>query len=328
MQKRSGELLYSASDIVNFLECEHITTLDLKNLETPLPKAEDDDSAKLIQAKGFAHEANYVERARTRHHSFVNIADTANGLDAQVAATLDAMRSGIEVIYQAAFRDESLIGHADFLRRVPRPSSLGAYSYEVLDTKLARTTKSKFVVQLAHYSHLLAKAQGADPLLMHVVLGDQREDSYRYADFARYYRSLLERFMARVGVPGRDTYPEPCARCDLCQWRDLLRSSMGCGRPSESSRRHHADSDREAERRRRADNAGPGDTASDGLNSKDGTGDSGPGPAPSSTPGSGSRNWRAPARATTRSGSGTPRIQTPASAGPWRPVLRYGGRPV
>lgn len=92
---------------------------------------------KLIQAKGFEHEANYVERTRTLHHSFVNIAETAKGLDAQSNATLDAMRSGIEVIYQAAFRDESLIGHADFLRRVPRPSNLGAYSYEVLDTKLA-----------------------------------------------------------------------------------------------------------------------------------------------------------------------------------------------
>ena len=141
MQKRNGELLYSASDIVNFLECEHVTTLDLKNLETPLPKAEDDDSAKLIQAKGFAHEANYVERARTLHHSFVDIAAGVNGLDAQASATLDAMRSGVEVIYQAAFRDESLVGYADFLRRVPRPSNLGAYSYEVLDTKLRHHEK-------------------------------------------------------------------------------------------------------------------------------------------------------------------------------------------
>ncbi len=221
MQKRSGELLYSASDIVNFLECEHITTLDLTNLETPLLRAVDDDSAKLIQAKGFAHEATYVALARKLHHSFVDIAETASGLEAQASATLEAMRLGTEVIYQAAFRDDALIGHADFLRRVPRPSSLGAYSYEVLDTKLARTTKSKFIVQLAHYSHLLAIAQGTDPLQMHVVLGDQREDSYRYADFARYYRSLLERFLARVGAPVRDTYPEPCARCALCQWRDI-----------------------------------------------------------------------------------------------------------
>ena len=221
MQMRNGEVLYAASDIVNFLECEHVTTLDLTNLETPLPKAEDDDSAKLVQAKGFAHEANYVARARAQHSSFVDIADAAGDLDVQVSKTLEAMRSGVEVIYQAAFRDASLIGHADFLRRVPRPSSLGTHGYEVVDTKLARTTKTKFIVQLAHYSHLLAKAQGSDPTSMHVVLGDQREDSYRYAEYARYYRSLLERFLARVEAKDKESYPEPCARCDFCQWRDL-----------------------------------------------------------------------------------------------------------
>jgi uncharacterized protein len=151
----------------------------------------------------------------------VDIAELSRDLDDQVAATLDAMRSGIDTIYQAAFRDGSVIGLADFLRRVPRPSALGSYSYEVIDTKLARTTKSKFIVQLAHYSCLLAKAQGTDPILMHVVLGDQREDSYRYADYARYYRSLLARFLARIAIRDVDTYPQPCPRCDLCQWRDL-----------------------------------------------------------------------------------------------------------
>ena len=34
MQKTSGGILYSATDLVNFLECEHLTVLDLQNLET------------------------------------------------------------------------------------------------------------------------------------------------------------------------------------------------------------------------------------------------------------------------------------------------------
>ena len=29
-QLPSGEILYSASDVVNFLECEHLTALDLR----------------------------------------------------------------------------------------------------------------------------------------------------------------------------------------------------------------------------------------------------------------------------------------------------------
>src|SRR5215212_6014667 len=131
MQKRNGDVLYSASDVVNFLECEHIATLDLAHLATPLPKAVDDDSARLIQAKGFTHEADYAERIRARNGSFVNIADISRDLDDQVAATLDAMRSGISTIFQAALRDGPIIGYADFLRRVERPSALGSYSYEV-----------------------------------------------------------------------------------------------------------------------------------------------------------------------------------------------------
>jgi len=33
MQKIKDTIYYAASDIVNFLECEHLTTLDLINLQ-------------------------------------------------------------------------------------------------------------------------------------------------------------------------------------------------------------------------------------------------------------------------------------------------------
>ena len=39
MQKlASGKKLFSATDIVNFLECEHLTALDIRNLEEKIPK--------------------------------------------------------------------------------------------------------------------------------------------------------------------------------------------------------------------------------------------------------------------------------------------------
>ena len=94
------------------------------------------------------------------------------------------MREGKDVIYQASLRDGVLIGHADFLRRVERPSNLGTYGYEVLDTKLARSARAKFVVQVAFYSMLLAKAQGTDPVAMHVVLGEAVVVSPPFRGFA------------------------------------------------------------------------------------------------------------------------------------------------
>jgi hypothetical protein len=45
MQTRNGTTLFSATDLVGFLECEHVTTLGLSDLVTPLQRAEDDESA-------------------------------------------------------------------------------------------------------------------------------------------------------------------------------------------------------------------------------------------------------------------------------------------
>lgn len=218
MQKLKDGIAYSASDLVNFLECEHLTSLDLIDLVTPLPRTEDSDEAKLIQDKGHQHEARFVEALKAQHDSFVDIAAVGGNLEQKVAATLDAMRDGVEIIYQATLRDGCLIGHADFLRRVSRPSKLGHYSYEVLDTKLARTTKAKFIVQLGFYSALLAKAQGVAPLAMHVILGDQTQDSFRCADYAKYLSLLMARFLERVNGDPVEAYPDPCPKCDQCKW--------------------------------------------------------------------------------------------------------------
>lgn len=222
MQTTPSGILYSATDLVNFLECEHLTALDLQNLDTPLQMTEDNEQAKLIQDKGFAHEAAYLSKLREQHASFIDIAAVGNGKDLKQKATLQAMQDGIEIIFQATFLDAPFLGYADFLRRVETPSALGSYSYEVLDTKLARSTKGKFVIQLAYYSDLLTGIQGTPPKLMHVVLGDKREVAFRVADYAHYYARQKERFLQRVTVaPSSTSYPSPCDRCDLCHWREL-----------------------------------------------------------------------------------------------------------
>ena len=221
MQKRDGGLLFSASDLVNYLECEHLTALDLVDLETPLPRSVDSDEAKLIQAKGFVHEAEFLAALKRQHERVIDIGQGHATLTEKVEATIQAMRDGHDIIFQATLQDGCFIGYADFLRKVQRPSQLGAWSYEVLDTKLARTPKAKFIVQLAYYSGMVAKVQGEAPQLMHVVLGDKTEVAYRYADYARYLGTVTERFLARVSSGPADTYPVPCDKCDQCKWKGL-----------------------------------------------------------------------------------------------------------
>ena len=79
-----------------------------------------------------------------------------SGLEAAtVASTMKAMKAGKEVIVQGALVQGHWGGRMDILRRVEVPSSLGGWSYEVIDTKLARETKSGTILQLSLYSDLV-----------------------------------------------------------------------------------------------------------------------------------------------------------------------------
>jgi hypothetical protein len=169
MHKSNGRILYSATDLVGFLECEHLTTLDLLDLESPLARAPEDEQVALIQQKGHEHERAYVEQLRSRTSSFVDISERRGDVWERIGFTIEAMRAGVDIIYQGALASGDLIGYPDFLRRVPESSAFGAYSYEVVDAKLSRSEKAKFIVQLAFYSQCLTEAQGAAPAMMHLV---------------------------------------------------------------------------------------------------------------------------------------------------------------
>lgn len=219
MQKKENEILYSATDLVNFMQCEHRTTMDMINLETPMEKAESSEEMKLIQDRGFDHEHEYVKRLKNEAEHVAEI--TSGDFDEAVAETLEALKKGADVICQATLRDGCFIGHADFLRRIDKPSLLGDHSYEVVDTKLSRTAKPSYIIQLCFYSELLSKMQGHDPESMYLVLGDMREEKFSYTNYAKYYASIKRKFFKKVESNDRNTYPEPCELCDMCDWREI-----------------------------------------------------------------------------------------------------------
>ena len=223
MQTRNGIRLYSASDICGFLECQHLTALDLQNLVSPMEKAAASEQNRLIQDKGLAHEAAFFERLKIQYAYVVDIAEGNPSFARRVELTIQAMKAGADIIFQASLQEGAFIGHADFLRKVPRASALGDHSYEVIDTKLAKTAKAKFLVQVALYSRMLISIQGVQPQFMYIVLGDaaRTEQAFRVADYADYLEHVLQRFEAFVNSAERPvTYPEPCGHCGFCAWRD------------------------------------------------------------------------------------------------------------
>lgn len=224
MQRFDGRLVYSASDLNDFLECAHLTELQRRAALGEVRRPEADESAKLLARKGEEHEAWHLERLRSHHGSHLvafenSVQPTPQGwLDAE-AATAQAMAAGARIIYQASFFDGTFLGRADFLRRVERTSARWPWSYEVIDTKLALDAKPYYLIQLCNYSEHVARLQGTMPSEMHVVLGSGVERHFRVDDFVAYYRHVKARFLQRVATAPNPTYPFETAHCTICRWR-------------------------------------------------------------------------------------------------------------
>ncbi|HET7027514.1 MAG TPA: TM0106 family RecB-like putative nuclease [Candidatus Limnocylindrales bacterium] len=228
-----GTLIASATDLVNFLECDHLTTLELGRLEGlwERPHQRTDPTVVLLQERGDAHEHAYLDRLRAEGRDVVEIprpGRESDDLRAAEAETVEAMRRGVGAIYQATLFDGRWLGFADFLIRAERPSpAFGAWSYEVADTKLSKAVKGGAVLQVCVYSERLATLQGVTPEHVHVVTGDGTSHELRVDDYAAYYRSVKARFEATMfgaeGTARRDartarTYPDPVDHCRVCAW--------------------------------------------------------------------------------------------------------------
>ncbi len=224
MKKTEHLLELSASDLVGSLNCRRLTELDLAVANGALAKPHvwDDPLLETLRELGARHEAAYVEHLSNAGRQVQQIEGRFPDPEA-VAQTLDAMRAGADVIVQAALRLDQFGGRADVLLRVDRPSDLGAWSYEVVDTKLARETKAGTILQLCLYSEMVAAVQGLMPEHVHVVVpwSEYRPETYRTGDFAAYYRHARASLERAVAVSDVETYPEPVLHCDLCRWEQV-----------------------------------------------------------------------------------------------------------
>ena len=218
---RSEQIRLSATDLSNHLACRHLTVLDLQVARgtRPAPGFSSPD-LRVIQELGLRHEAAYLASLMDRGFSVADLRSFRND-ETAAAETRTRMENGVDVIAQGTLAVGRWLGRPDLLRKVPKPSVFGDWSYEVYDCKLARETKATTILQLALYSDLLAAVQGQAPEFMYVVPPaiEFAAEAHRIADYAAYFRHVkarLEKSCDR-GEAG-PTYPEPCAHCDVCRW--------------------------------------------------------------------------------------------------------------
>ncbi|HEY6012400.1 MAG TPA: TM0106 family RecB-like putative nuclease, partial [Candidatus Limnocylindrales bacterium] len=236
MDRIDGQPVYSATDLVAFLACEHLTQLERAAISGLVERpVRSDPELDVIRKRGFEHEARFLAGLRAEGRDPVTIeldgsaADRGDELRAAAARTVEAMAAGADVIYQATFFDGVFRGHADFLLRVEapdRPSRWGPYHYEVADTKLARHVKASAVLQICSYVDQLERLQGVRPAWLHVALGGSARtvERLRVDDYMAYYRSARDRFLEAMAnetppaYPPVGTYPEPVDHCEVCRW--------------------------------------------------------------------------------------------------------------
>jgi uncharacterized protein len=213
----------SATDLVGYLNCRHLTALDRAVAEGTLlrPKVWD-PLLQILSQRGAAHEQSYIEHLRKVGLEVVRI-DGIDVTSETVAETRAAMQRGVPAIAQGALSQQGWNGRADILRRVDTPSALGAWSYETIDTKLARETKAGTILQLCLYSDLLAETQGLPPKYMYVVApwSEFQPQQYRFADYAAYFRKVKRALQMAMAKPmAKNTYPDPIEHCEICRWRE------------------------------------------------------------------------------------------------------------
>jgi len=276
MQLIDGRPVYAATDLVGYLACAHRLALEQAALRGLIAKPiRNDPSIELVAKRGLEHERRYLQDLVAQGLAVVEIVkdgsavapagvdpipwDAGTELRAAAAQTLDAMRSGADVVYQATFFDGTWRGHADFLlKRAHQPgepdSAFGPWHYEVADTKLARHVKASAILQICFYIEQLTEIQGRQPEYLHVVLGGSARptDRQRVGDFMAYYRHVKAEFEAAVHLhdvdppppayPPVDTYPEPVEHCAVCRWapqcRDRRRADDDLSRVAGAGARH------------------------------------------------------------------------------------------
>ena len=223
MKKTGPSFQLSATDLVGYLNCQHLSGLDCAVAEGALAKPKVwDPLLQILWERGSIHEQNYVTHLEQAGLDVVRI-DGVDITDDAVKDTLAAMKLGTAIIVQGALSYNGWSGRADILRRVKKPSAIGDWSYEVIDTKLARETKAGTVLQLCLYSDLLTAAQGTVPEYMYVVApwSDFEPQQYRFTDYAAYFRKVQRALRQSLeDQETEETYPDPKEHCNICRWRE------------------------------------------------------------------------------------------------------------
>lgn len=216
MRKNNGQLVFSPSDLISYLASPFAAWMERYHLEHPDAAKPDEESEdeKLVAQTGNEHEREVLKELKATTPNLVEI--SKGDFPAALPQTTAAIKAKAPIIYQGALQFERFAGYSDFLIFDAQTGL-----YQVWDTKLARSPKPYYAIQLCCYSEMLAPLMGGKlPPKFGIILGDKERVEFRIEDFFHYYRQVKTSFLAmHDGFTGnREDCPEPLPRAEHRRW--------------------------------------------------------------------------------------------------------------
>lgn len=227
MYKHGSALVYSPTDLTTFVASPYASWMARYRLEhrdlAPAPDAPD-GLMSLLADRGIAHEKNRLAALRA---DGLDVCDIAAGpRDGWAAATLAALRAGVDVVYQGYLALAPFAGVADFLVKVPGTSALGDFHYVVWDTKLASAVQPSYLLQMSCYAEMLERIQQRLPDTLTVALGSGIDRTFRTTDYYAYYLCIKARFLAFQAAFDPAAQPDPAASASWGSWSDHANAQL------------------------------------------------------------------------------------------------------
>lgn len=221
----ADQIIFSPSDLTHFLNSPFASWMEHLALTAPHLLPTPDGSNELmdvLQGMGNQHELDVLTSFEQKGLSIANLHKRPNSLQ----ATYTAMQEGFDVIYQAHLELLPFRGYADFLIKIEGESVFGNYHYEVWDTKLAKSVKPYFLMQLCSYAEKLEVLQQRRPDFISVVLGNNERKRFRTADYYHYYQNLKQRFLSAHNNFNPESCPSPALSKSWGRWENYAKELL------------------------------------------------------------------------------------------------------
>jgi uncharacterized protein len=189
--------------------------MDRYYLENPRAVTPDEDTEerKLLSVTGDQHEHAILDEFKASTPKLVEV--SRDDIATAQSTTIAAIKAKAPIIFQAALENGQFAGFADFL--ILDESG----RYQIWDTKLARSPKPYYIIQLCCYSEMFATATGEPmPEWFGVILGTKEKIEFRVEDFIHYYLRVKKSFLAmQDGFTGDlADRPEPVLGAEHGRW--------------------------------------------------------------------------------------------------------------